>query len=59
MKKSGAMVRVVDADVQGYMNTDKCLIEADKLTAREMYGNMELVGFEPKGKKVVVYVTNK
>lgn len=59
MEKSGALYRVVDADERGYMTTDKCLIEADRSVVKKLYADAEMVGFEPKGKKVVIYISQK
>lgn len=53
LEKSGAMVKVIDGDRVGCFN-DSCqvqLLEADRSTVAERYGDFEVYAFEPYGKR--------
>lgn len=57
LEKSGAMFIAVDADRRGYLTDPEVLIEADRNVIKQSYGDAWVVGFEPKGKKVTLYIS--
>lgn len=58
-EKSGAMFILIDARKTGYMSTEEAMITADRNAVSNIYGDADVVGFEPKGKKVRLYVLPK
>ena len=55
-EKSGALFRVVDATQPGCRIIREALTEADRNVVSRMYGDATVEGFEPQGRKVVLYV---
>ena len=55
-EKSGAIFRVVDAAQPGCRILREALTEADRNVVASMYGDAVVEGFEPQGKKVILYV---
>lgn len=53
---SGAIFRVVDATQPGCRIIREALTEADRNVVRRLYGDAQVVGFEPQGKKVILYI---
>lgn len=57
LEKSGAMFIAIDADKRGYLTNKEVLTEADRNIIKQSYGEAWVVGFEPKGKKVILYIS--
>ena len=55
-EKSGALFRVVDATQPGCRIIREALTEADRNVVSRLYGDATVEGFEPQGKKVILYV---
>ena len=51
------MFAMVEAKGLGWMNERKIAITADKNVVREMFGDREVLGFEPKtGRTLYIYI---
>jgi hypothetical protein len=53
IEKAGAMYRVIDATINGYMTNPKVIIEADRNIVMSRFSEYELVGFENVSKKII------
>lgn len=58
-EKSGAIFRVVDAAQPGCRIIREALVEADRNVVRRLYGDATVEGFEPQGRKVILYIFAK
>lgn len=56
LEKSGALFRVVDATQPACRVLRTALTEADRNVVCSMYGDAKMEGFEPQGKRVILYI---
>ena len=57
LEKSGAMYKVINASLPGYMTSGKVLIEGDINVIKNMYAEKQLEGFSAGGKsKITLYI---